>query len=379
MPSVNKRSTATATIHDVARLAQVSIKTVSRVVNQEPGVRGDTREAVQRAVAELNYRPKQSARSLAGARSFLIGLLYYDPSAAFVGGVQQGATLRCREAGYHLVVESLHDDAPDLAEQVERMVWALRPDGMILTPPLCDNPQVLAALRDSATPCVLISPARDLPDMPSVRMDDTRAAEEITNLLISLGHRHIAFIQGPKNQAASGLRYQGYLRAMKAHRLAVDPEMVYRGDFRFDSGVEAAHHLLSRRQRPTAVFASNDDMALGVLAAAQRLGQIVPDDLSIAGFDDSAAASLVWPPLTTVRQPMNEMAHEAVQMLTVSRHDDGETGPPHRVLPYELVVRDSTSAPGGKADVALVLPVAARPAAKARVKPGTKAAVKRAR
>jgi len=135
--------TTPATITDVAEKAGVSIKTVSRVMNQEAGVHAETRAAVLKVVAELKYRPKQSARSLAGARSFLIGLLYYDPSAAFVGGVQQGATLRCREAGYHLVVESLHNDAPDLQQQVDRMVSALRPDGMILTPPLCDNPHVL--------------------------------------------------------------------------------------------------------------------------------------------------------------------------------------------------------------------------------------------
>ncbi|MFX8067229.1 hypothetical protein ABTK78_19290, partial [Acinetobacter baumannii] len=135
-----------------------------------------TRDQVLKVVEALRYRPMQSARSLAGGRSFLIGLLYYDPSANFVGSVQQGATLRCRELGYHLVVESLHNDAPDLRQQVDRMVLALRPDGMILTPPLCDNPEVLAALRESGTPCVLISPERDIRGEPSVRMDDVHAA-----------------------------------------------------------------------------------------------------------------------------------------------------------------------------------------------------------
>lgn len=339
--------TSSPTITDVAAQAGVSIKTVSRVMNHEPGVHPETREQVMKVVAALKYRPKLSARSLAGARSFLIGLLYYDPSAAFVGGVQQGATVRCREAGYHLVVESLHDDAPDLAQQVDRMVSALRPDGMILTPPLCDNAQVLKALRDSQTPCVLISPKRDLKGMGSVRMDDAGAAEEITNLLISLGHERIAFIAGAPDQAASALRHQGFLRAMKTHGLAVDPELVLPGDFRFEAGVEAAHRLLSLRVRPTAVFASNDDMALGVLASAQRLGLAVPGDLSIAGFDDSAAAGLVWPALTTVRQPMDEMARVAVEMLIVANR--GDAPPPeqslHRVLQHALVVRASTSAP----------------------------------
>jgi LacI family transcriptional regulator len=341
------------TITDVAKKAGVSIKTVSRVMNQESGVHTKTREQVLKVVAELKYRPKLSARSLAGARSFLIGLLYYDPSASFVGGVQQGATLRCRESGYHLVVESLHNDAPDLENQVDRMISALRPDGMILTPPLCDNPQVLHALRESGTPCVLISPARDVEGMPSVRMNDAKASEEITNLLISLGHKSIAFIRGPANQAASALRYKGYAHAMKTHGLTIDKDLIHTGDFTFATGVEGAHQVLSRHTRPTAVFASNDDMALGVLAAAQRLGLTVPGDLSIAGFDDSNAAGLVWPPLTTVRQPMYEMARLAVEMLIgPSRRDDAQTPEPalslHRVLAHELVVRDSTSAPSHK-------------------------------
>ena len=320
--AITGKTGSAPTITDVAAKSGVSIKTVSRVINHESGVHPRTRELVLKVVAELKYRPKLSARSLAGARSFLIGLLYYDPSVVYVGSVQQGATVRCREAGYHLVVESLHNNAPDLAQQVDRMVIALQPDGMILTPPLCDNPQVLKALRENHTPFVLVSSARDVRGVPSVRMNDALAAEEVTNLLISLGHERIAFIKGAANQAASGLRYQGYLRAMKHHGLVVDKEFVCQGEFTFASGVDAAHHFLSRRLRPTAVFASNDFMALGVLAAAQRLGLTVPGDLSIAGFDDSNAASLVWPSLTTVRQPMDEMARVAVETLIAYRRSD---------------------------------------------------------
>lgn len=337
------------TIVDVAREAGVSIKTVSRVLNHEPGVHETTRDQVLKVVEALRYRPKQSARSLAGGRSFLIGLLYYDPSAIFVGSVQQGATLRCRELGYHLVVESLHNDAPDLRQQIDRMVMALRPDGMILTPPLCDNPEVLAALRENGTPCVLMSPERDLRGVPSVRMDDVHAAEEITNLLLSLGHQRIAFIKGPPDQSASAARYQGFVNALRAHGLEPDPELLQPGAFTFESGREAAHQLLSRRQRPTAVFASNDDMALGVLAAAQRLGLAVPNELSVAGFDDSPTAALVWPPLTTVRQPVAEMARMAVEMLVTGPRAGGVAASTdevdlHKVLPHELVVRDSTRA-----------------------------------
>jgi LacI family transcriptional regulator len=344
---VASRAGGSPTIIDVAEQAGVSIKTVSRVLNNEAGVQEKTREQVLKVVAALKYRPKLAARSMGGGRSFLIGLLYYDPSAAFVGGVQQGATLRCRESGYHLVVESLHNDSPDIYNQVDRMVSALRPDGMILTPPLCDNPKVLQALRDSDTPFVLLSPGQQQAEQFSVRMDDELAAEEVTNLLISLGHERIGFIKGAPDQAASELRYRGFVRAMQAHDLAVDPSLVWEGNFTFPSGVEGAHKLLSRSVRPTAVFASNDDMALGVLAAAQRLGLNVPADLSIAGFDDSSAASLVWPPLTTVRQPTYEMASVAVEMLIAAKGNEAEPVSPqgsHRVLPYQLLVRDSTRA-----------------------------------
>ena len=348
---MNIKASASPTITDVARVAGVSIKTVSRVMNKEPGVHTETREHVLRVVTQMKYRPKLSARSLAGARSFLIGLLYYDPSAAFVSGVQQGATLRCREAGYHLVVESVKDDAPDLGQQVDQMTSALRPDGMILTPPLCENPHVLQALRESETPFVLISPERDSDGIPSVRMDDVLAAEQMTAHLISLGHKKIGFIKGPADQAASALRYKGFSRAMKAHALSVEKDFVYTGDFKFHSGLEGANKILSRRTRPTAIFASNDDMALGILASAQSLGLAVPDDLSVAGFDDSPAASLVWPQLTTIRQPTAAMARLAVEMLITSAKtaDDEvqvDVSSTHMVLAHELVIRLSTGKPG---------------------------------
>jgi LacI family transcriptional regulator len=341
---VSKRAGAPPTIIDVARKAGVSIKTVSRVMNKEPTVHADTRALVLQVVAELCYRPQLSARSLAGARSFMIGLLYYEPSAAFVAGFQQGATRGCREAGRHLVVESLQCGGAGVQPQLESMLAELRPDGIILTPPLCDNQQVLATLRSNGTPCVLISPSDDGHAMPRVLMDDALAAEELTNLLISLGHEAIAFIQG--NQSASVRRQQGFERAMKAHGLAVDPALVMPGKFDFASGVEAAQLLFKRTHRPTAIFAANDDMALGVLASAQRLGIAVPADLAIVGFDDSRAASLVWPALTTVRQPLAEMAIAAVDMLLSGEiKADVHAEAPTRVLAHEVVVRGSTAAP----------------------------------
>lgn len=344
---MNQRSSGAPTIIDVAKKAGVSIKTVSRVMNNEPNVQAKTRELVMQVVAELNYRPKLSARSLAGARSFIIGMLYYDPSLAYVASVQHGATMRCREADYHLVVESIENNALDIRSRVQRMVAALRPDGVILTPPICDNREVIDALLDTGTPTVLIAPGEHTQGLPAVAMDDVGAAQEVTNLLIGLGHKRIGFVEGPTDQAAAARRRRGFEQAMQAHGLAMPAELIVQGDFRFQSGVEAAHHLLSRRNPPTAVFASNDDMALGLLAAAQQLGVQVPEDLSIVGFDDFSAASLVWPPLTTVRQPLFEMACAAVDLLIGRERpplDDGTPASP-RLLPHQLLVRHSTAAP----------------------------------
>ena len=342
---MSKRPGAPPTITDVAHQAGVSIKTVSRVLNKEPTVHPDTRALVLDVVARLNYRPQLSARSLAGAKSFLIGLLYYEPSAAFVAGMQRGATLRCRQSDRHLVVESLDAEGGDPRPQIEHMLAALRPDGVVVTPPLCDNAQVLATLKAHGTPCVLVSPSGDNDHgMARVQMDDMLAGEEVTNLLVSLGHERIGFIQG--DQSASERRQRGFERALATHGLSLDPALVVPGDFDFDAGVAGAHQLLGRPQPPTAIFAANDDMALGVLAAAQRLGISVPGELSVVGFDDSRAATLVWPALTTVRQPVAEMAMAAVDLLLSGELKAADPSqPPVRVVAHSLEVRGSTAAP----------------------------------
>lgn len=345
---MSSRRAAAPTITDVARHAQVSIKTVSRVLNGEPNVVPAMRERVMASVAALDYRPNLHARSLARARSSLLGLLYYASSAAFVMGLQRGATARCRALGYHLVVEQLDDSGAHVPDQLRHMLSALRPDGLILAPPVCDDPVVLQLLAEARVPCVLISPGGEPPALDRVAIDDRRAAEEITAALIALGHRRIGHLQGAPAQAAAPRRQQGYARALAAHGLPFDPELVAPGDFTFDSGVRACEQLLALPEPPSAVFAANDDMALGALVAAQRRGLRVPDDLSVAGFDDSPLASVVWPPLTTVRQPVAEMAEAAVDRL-VSRPSAGdEAAAPAAtalVLPHALVLRASTAAP----------------------------------
>lgn len=317
------------------------MKTVSRVLNDEPNVLPQMRERVLAAVQALNYRPNLYARSLARSRSSLLGLVYYASSAGFVAGVQLGATARCRDLGYHLVVEPL-EDGGEWRRHLEHMVAALRPDGVILAPPACDDEAVRAVVSATQTPCVLISPGRDAGTLGQVSMDDESAAAQMTAHLLALGHRRIGFVAGDPAQAAAPRRLAGYRRALAEAGLAADPALVMPGDFTFRGGLDSAERLLSLPQPPSAIFAANDEMAMAAVFAAQRRGLRVPADLSVAGFDDSPFASLVWPPLTTVRQPVAEMAIAAVDMLAAR---DPQAGVGSAVLPHTLVERGSTAAP----------------------------------
>jgi LacI family transcriptional regulator len=336
---------AAATIYDVARAADVSIKTVSRVLNGEPNVRPETRQRVMESVSALRYRPSLSARSLAGARSYLLGLLFDNPSPAYVADVQAGLTTRCRQAGYHLVVEPVSCDSPDVASVVEALTGALRMDGLVLSPPVCDSHAVLDALDRIAMPYVRIAPWRDVDRGARVEMDDRRAAYEMTGHLLGLGHREIGFIRGHPGHGASRHRFEGYAQALADQGVALKDDWVVQGNFSSESGAACGQALLDRADRPTAIFASNDDMGLGVMMVAARLGLSVPEQLSVAGFDDSTAAKIVWPPLTTVRQPVVDMAYAAADLLLSRDTDLGQ--PQARMLDFELVMRKSTGRPAG--------------------------------
>lgn len=338
---------SSATIIDVARHAGVSIKTVSRVLNFEPNVREQTRAKVLAAAEALKYRPNVSARSLAGARSYLIGLLFDNPSPAYVADVQMGAVARCRQAGYHLIVEPIDSEAADLDAVIEPMLDTLKVDGLILTPPVCDNAVILDALDRAGASYVRIAPENEPDRSAYVHMDDRRAAYDMTAYLLGLGHAGVGFVIGHPDHGASHLRYEGYRQALADHGRPFREDHVRQGQFSFRSGFEAGESLLTGAERPTAVFASNDDMALGVMAAAHRLGLSIPEQLSVAGFDDTPGAKVVWPQLTTIRQPIMEMASAAAELLisgeAAKRTEGG--GPVSRLLDFDLVVRESTAPP----------------------------------
>lgn len=336
-----------ATITDVAKQAGVSMKTVSRVLNNEPNVAQKTRDHVKAIASQLRYSPNLAARGLATSKSYLLALMYDNPSPNYIAHVQRGAIDACRESGYHLVVEPLSlgsaktDD--ERAQAIRAVLDRLPVDGVILTPPLCDSQAVMDTLDELRISYMRVGP-RDGGTDPFVSMDDNAAAHDMTAHLLGLGHKRIGFIKGHVAHSATAARFEGYSRALNASGVELRHRWVATGDFSFASGVVAARSLLTLPldQRPTAIFASNDDMAAAVVAVAGELSLSVPDDLSVCGFDDTPLAQTVWPPLTTVKQPIYRMGYHAAQHLMTRK---SERGPDGRLLDFEIMLRDSTGIP----------------------------------
>lgn len=324
---------------DVAKRAGVSMKTVSRVMNNEPSVSNSTREKVNKAALALNYTPNRAARGLASSKSFLIAMLYDIPSPGYAINLQKGATKACREHGYHLIVEPVDTGGEDIAADITGLITRLSVDGIILAPPLCDNKDVVTLLAQKKTPYVPIAPSAHHGDIPVVKMDDAKAAREMTRYLISQGHRDIGFVKGHPMHSASALRFQGYREAMRGADLPIKPDWVAEGAFTYKSGVDAGRLILGKEKKPSAIFASNDDSAAGVMAAAAQSGLSVPNDLSVAGFDDTTIASSVWPPLTTIGQPVIDMGYRAAKLLL---DDDTDETPKMNILAHTLIERGST-------------------------------------
>ena len=333
------------TIKDVARAAEVSFKTVARVLNREPGVREPLRMRVQAAVEQLGYTPNVSARGLSGAGSRMIVLISnaphgpYRQNYGFMATIQSAAVRACREHGYHLAIEAAPDDV-GLIKAIDA-ARALAPEGLLVLPPMCDNAALVAALERGEVSAVRIAATVRTELGGAVRMDDKAAAAAMTRHLLGLGHTDIAFVQGHPDHGASALRLEGFQAAMAEAGLRAGPHRVEPGNFTFASGRTAGLRLLARpEERPTAIFAANDLSALGVIAAAAELGLTPPDDVSIAGFDDTEEARMVWPELTSIRQPLEGFARAAVE-LAIS---GGERGA-ERWVDFELMARGSTAPP----------------------------------
>ena len=328
------------TIADVADVAGVSIKTVSRVLNREASVKPSTRGRVEQAIKELGYRPNSPARMLAGNRTYLLGLIY-NASSSYIVSIQNGVLAACRGEHYDLLIHPCGYSDPDLLDQVRDFVAGPRVDGLVLVPPVSDVPEFLELLKELGIPHVAISRESVSEQDWTVCTNDREICRDMVRHLSRLGHQRIAFVRGHPDHKAMGTRYLGYLDGMAEADLDVDEALVIQGANTFDSGVDCAVRLMRRNPRPTAVFCANDHMATGVMKVAHDMRLTMPGDLSVAGFDDMPMAAQIWPPLTTVRQPLEEMAMRAASQLI--RCLRGETPvAPRQVVNAELVIRQST-------------------------------------
>jgi len=345
--SVNFVTMTNVTITDVARLAGVSIKTVSRVVNREGGVRDATRARVEAAIAELDYSPNQAARDLASARAHLICLVYDDPSlyrlpsAGYIIRMQEGVLRVCRSHGYELLIHPCRHQSSDIAEELKALIRRARPAGIVLAAPLSSEQRIVRAITATGTPMVRMSPGQKRVRARVVATNDREFSAEMTRYLASCGHREIGFIRGHPRHKAVGLRLLGYQDGLQDSGIRFSERLIAQGDNSFDSGREAALTLLQRKRRPTAIFAANDDMAVGVMRAADQLGIRIPEQLSVAGCDDITLAEQVHPPLTTIRQPFSAMAEQAALML-VKGAQENKPGNGGVVVPGTLKIRAST-------------------------------------
>lgn len=311
--------------------------TVSRVLNHPELVKKATIDKIEKAIDELNYRPNILARGLAGGNSRVIGVVYHNPSSGYLSEILVGAMTACRDLGHQLLLEDLSDieGAVDPAMVIKRL-QKMGLDGLLLTPPLSSNSALIESLKQAEIPTILVGRQNLQQNFSCVSFDDTAAAFAMTEYLIKQGHSEIGFIAGSKNLSFSARRKDGFLQAMKHHNLVVNERFIEEGNYTFKSGMEAGGRLLDEAIRPTAIFASNDDMAAGVIAAAHSRSIAIPAQISIVGFDDTEVASAIWPSLTTVRQPILEIAQSAVQML-----NDGGTGVATLIDTISIIERES--------------------------------------
>ena len=330
------------TINSVASHAGVSKKTVSRVLNNEPNVSAATREKVLAVFKELDYTPNPIARGLAQNRSFIIGCLYDNPSKSYITRVQTGALAACQENNYNLLIHPCELRGEALINNIEQLLQSSRLDGLVLTPPFCDFSELVDFLKSKKIPYARVASAILEDDSISVTSNDEQGAFEITEHLINLGHTSIAFIKGHPDHSATQQRFKGYRRALATHGIEFNERLVEEGNFSYHSGVDSARSILDLSPRPTAVFASNDYMAAAVLKLATQSKLNVPEDISIAGFDNAPIARHIWPGLTTIAQPVEEMTRQAVEQL-ILQISDPDVEKTQITLEAKLIVRESTA------------------------------------
>ncbi|ROT94057.1 LacI family DNA-binding transcriptional regulator [Altererythrobacter sp. FM1] len=335
------KSGSAPTINDVARIAGVSKKTVSRVINRSPLLKDATRQKVEKVIAEIGYIPNPQARALALRRNFLLGLLHDNPNAQTVLNFQEGVLDAIRDTEFALVVRPVDRHSPDMLEDIRSFLELQRLYGVLLLPPISENDELAQLCREMGCGYVRMGSAALDEAEHLVQSNDREMVESVIDYLVELGHRRIGLIEGPTGFRSAAERREGFLSAMKRHGLDVPDSATAQGTYRFNSGVEATNKLLKAEPRITALFASNDEMAAGAYHAARERGIEVPGQLSILGFDNSPIAAHIWPPMTTVGWPIREMAKAAALKLV----DPGSDGASPSCFPARLVTRDSVAPP----------------------------------
>ncbi|NMH64733.1 LacI family DNA-binding transcriptional regulator [Shewanella salipaludis] len=335
------------TINDVAKYAGVSIKTVSRVTNCEPSVKQATIDKVNEAIKFLNYQPNLAARNLAGTKSYVIGFIYDNPNAYYIIDMQNGILSACKDQGYELLIHPCNAKSANICEELTTMVKHARLAGLVLTPPLSEDPDILKALDAIEANYVRIIAGEQAGAEPglTVLVNDRHGAVAITQHLIDLGHKDIAFLSGDHHHESTKERLAGYRQALKENRLPINEANIIEGQYSFESGVEGANKLIGLEHRPTAIVACNDEIAAGALFAARLAGLDIPADLSIVGFEDSPFSRQTWPKLTTVHQPNERIAQIATELLIAKRREQHPVM--SRVFTPEPVIRDSSAIPKG--------------------------------
>jgi len=340
--------TKAPTINDVAALAGVSKRTVTRVINGSSKVKEATRSRIENAIEELNFVPNRQARGLAAKRSFLIGLVY-DLPTLFINDIQKGILGIVEDPGYELVVHACVYSDDRLVENITRFVNRANLDGVIVLPPVSDIPGIGEELEKAG--CRFVRVTSEVSDGTSriVVTDYLSVISDMTRYLVKFGHEDFGYISGPKDNLSSQKRHEAFVQALASHDLKLRPEMTVGGEYTFDSGAKAAHELLSRDRRPTAIFAANDEMAFGVIKVAHQLGLKIPDDLSLVGFDGTPFSTFVVPSLSTIIRQTNAIARIATEKLLAQINGDTDAAnAAETMVSPRFEPRESTGpAPGG--------------------------------
>jgi LacI family transcriptional regulator len=339
---VNRRN---FTIDDVAKEAGVARVTVSRVLNNVQNVRPETRERVRRAVEALGYSVNRQARALASGSGMQVMLIHAhnperEPNSFYNAGLELGALRACSSLGFDLVTRAIDPAGENPARLLASILEHDKPAGIVVSPPMSDDLDLAACAQRAGVRMVAISAGEGArSNLSGVGIDDWAAGRTIGQHLVALGHRRLGFVKGPPDHQSAGLRYDGFVDALREAGIREAPWSAA-GDFTFHSGVEAAEGLLRDRESVTALACANDDMAAGAMLALHRAGLEIPSAMSVTGFDDTPMSEVVWPPLTTVRQPIKFLAERAVHLLF-----EADARPKYECVDHELIVRESTAGP----------------------------------